>query len=76
MWKVCYITDDCDVDLVMDGLSIDRGAVSKMELTKEQLEKKKEAMKLYYQAPHGDQYTDNVDDDDDEQTNNSSDGEE
>lgn len=64
MWKVCYLPDDCDVDKVMDGLKIDRSAVTKMELTKEQLEKKKEAMKLYYQAPNNDKYTDDVSDED------------
>jgi hypothetical protein len=45
MWKVSYTRDDCDVDLVMDGLKIDRGAPSKYELTKLQYEQAK--MKLY-----------------------------
>jgi hypothetical protein len=45
MWEVSYTTDDCDVDLVMDGLKIDRGAPNKMELTKLQYEQAKEKMK-------------------------------
>mmetsp|Transcript_23677 Transcript_23677/g.65728 ORF Transcript_23677/g.65728 Transcript_23677/m.65728 type:complete len:591 (+) Transcript_23677:112-1884(+) len=45
IWKASYTTDDCDVDKVMDSLGIDRGAPNKLELTKVELEKTKEAMK-------------------------------
>ena len=64
MWSVCYLKDDCDVDKVMDGLKIDRGEISKYDLTKEQMEKVKEKIKVSYQAPTGDSaYTDNTEGD-------------
>ncbi|KAG7374402.1 phospholipase [Nitzschia inconspicua] len=50
MWKVSYTRDDCDVDLVMDGLKIDRGAPNKYELTKLQYEKAKEKLYADYGA--------------------------
>ncbi len=51
MWAVCYTPDDCNVDEVMDGLKIDRTAASKLDMTKEQLRKTKEAMRANYKAP-------------------------
>ncbi|KAL3902487.1 MAG: hypothetical protein SGARI_005810 [Bacillariaceae sp.] len=50
MWKVSYTRDDCDVDLVMDGLKIDRSAPNKLELTKLQYEQAKEKLKADYGA--------------------------
>lgn len=49
MWKVSYCRDDCDVDEVMDGLGIDRAAVSKLAMTKYELEQAKIAMKANFQ---------------------------
>jgi len=55
LWEVSYTRDDCDVDKVMDGLGINRAAVSKLSMTKYELEQAKEAMKanlkVYYDAP-------------------------
>ena len=45
MWKVSYTHDDCNVDKVMDGLGIDRGAASKAEILRYDLE---EAKKMCY----------------------------
>lgn len=50
MWKVSYTRDDCDVGLVMDGLKIDRGAPSTLELTKIQYEQAKEKFYAEYGA--------------------------
>ena len=49
MWEVSYTRDDCDVDEVMDGLGIDRAAISKLEMTKLELDQAKEAMKANFQ---------------------------
>lgn len=43
MWEVSYSIDDCDVDKVMDGLGVDRAAISKWEMTKLELEQAKKA---------------------------------
>jgi len=51
MWKVSYTRDDCDVDLVMDGLDIDRSAPNKFELTKMQYEEAKIAAKANFGVP-------------------------
>ena len=44
LWKVSYDKDDCDVDKVMDGLGIDRAAISRLTMTKYELEQAKAAM--------------------------------
>ena len=49
MWKVSYCSDDCDVDEVMDGLGIDRAAISRLSMTKYELEQAKIAMKANFQ---------------------------
>jgi len=49
MWKVSYTNDDCDVDKVMDGLGIDRAAVSKLNMTKYELEQASNVMKANFQ---------------------------
>ena len=65
MWKVSYTRDDCDVDLVMDGLQIDRSAPNKLELTKIQYEQAKEKLKADYgTAMNGDFYPGKKRDDD------------
>ena len=54
LWEVSYTRDDCDVDEVMDGLGIDRAAMSKLSMTKYELQQAKDAMKAniqeYYEA--------------------------
>jgi phosphatidylserine/phosphatidylglycerophosphate/cardiolipin synthase-like enzyme len=67
MWKVCFTGDDCDVDEVMDGLEIDRGAPNRLQLTQEQIKKGKAAMRATMNVPaesvfHSNQI--NADDDD------------
>jgi len=52
MWKTSFLRDDCDVQGVMDGLSIDRTAPqSKAEMTLEQFEKMKEKIRAASNAP-------------------------
>lgn len=60
MWKVCYITDDCDVDEVMDGMKIDRSAKTTTELTIAQIQQAKECLHRGYQAPRHSEYTDDM----------------
>jgi hypothetical protein len=53
LWRVCYVSDDCDVQKVMDGLNIDRGAVHRKDMTKVQRQQEKDALRAgTYQAPH------------------------
>jgi len=49
MWAVSYTTDDCDVDRVMDGLGIELASLSKLEMTKYELEQTKLVMKANFQ---------------------------
>lgn len=54
LWEVSYTHDDCDVDAVMDGLGIDRAAMSKLTMTKYELEQAKLALQSkydHYSAP-------------------------
>jgi phosphatidylserine/phosphatidylglycerophosphate/cardiolipin synthase-like enzyme len=72
MWKVSYTTVDCEVDSVMDGLSIDRSAPSKMEMTKLQLQQARERMRATQNVPansdfHAKAGKDSGDDDDDDE---------
>jgi hypothetical protein len=64
MWKVCYITDDCDVDEVMDGMKIDRSAKTKTELTMQQIQEAKEYMHRGSQAPRRTEFTSDMDEGD------------
>ena len=52
LWEVSYTRDDCDVDEVMDGLGIDRAAMSKLSMTKYELQQAKDAMKANIQEYH------------------------
>ena len=54
MWKVSHLSDDCDVQEVMDGLKIDRTAPSKMEMTKIQMEQMKEKIRATANIPESD----------------------
>ena len=46
MWNTSFTGEDCDVDKVMDGLGIDRTAVSVADMTEDELEQAKEALTL------------------------------
>jgi len=69
MWKVSFTRDDCDVDEVMDGLGIDRAAVSKLALTKYELEQTKSVMKANFQQYFADDGSDTSDQSDAEDEN-------
>lgn len=49
MWDVSYTKDDCNVDAVMDGLGIDRAAVSRLTMSKFEVQQAKEVMKANLQ---------------------------
>eukprot|EP00934_Nitzschia_sp_Nitz4_P006283 Nitzschia sp. Nitz4//scaffold94_size78252//74771//76641//NITZ4_005478-RA/size78252-augustus-gene-0.68-mRNA-1//1//CDS//3329560410//6273//frame0 len=51
MWKVSYTADDCEVDAVMDGLKIDRTAVSASTLTHQQAKEAKQCVKANQNLP-------------------------
>ncbi|VEU43706.1 unnamed protein product [Pseudo-nitzschia multistriata] len=48
MWEVSYTRDDCNVNEVMDGLGINRNAVSRMSLTAYELQQTKAVMKANF----------------------------
>lgn len=67
MWEVSYTRDDCDVDEVMDGLGIDRAAISKLEMTKLELDQAKEAMKANFQQYWDDEESEQSDAEDEDE---------
>ena len=70
MWTVSYTKDDCDVDEVMDGLGIDRSSVSKLEMTKYELEQAKAAMKANFQQMWDGEESDQSDAEDEIESDN------